>query len=274
MQANWNAKRRTEDMPITEDLQARTQEMQIRRDLTFLYQEAAFHSGIPLYSVVDLTLQDSDKAGTAIAKELMPEAKSFLIFGFPINDPWFRIDHLVPGESMEKINSIVGSKVEIYLLQFREKLETMGYKTELVPLPLTPNASLNPLFDLSDHCFIGKNNLLHIQSNGCRVQLGGILTDAPLMDNDYRYEKYNQVLCGDCTLCEESCPAGALKDGAYDEKLCQAFRDNPDNQLQFSEYSWYKCDLCMRACPTGASPAWDEQKVQISDILEKKTLTF
>lgn len=274
MQADWNVKRRTEDMPITEGMQAHTEMMQLRRDLTFLFQEAALHSNVPLYSVVDLTTRDENAPGTKLARERQPDARALMIFGFPVNDPWFRIEHLVPGVSMEQRNTIVGSKVDIFLHSFREKLETMNYQATLVKVPLTPNNQVNQLFDLSEHCFIGRNNLLHIRPNGCRVHLGGILTDAPLMDGDFRYEPFDQVLCGDCRLCEAACPAGALKDGLYDEAKCQAFRENPENQLKFSEYSWYKCDLCMRVCPTGDSPSWDEERPTFDDIIREKKINF
>ena len=55
--------------------------------------------------------------------------------------------------------------------------------------------------------FIGKNNLLVTERYGCAVMLGKVLTTAPF---ETICEEPKEPQCGDCRICVDVCPTGAL----------------------------------------------------------------
>ncbi|WCK55371.1 tRNA epoxyqueuosine(34) reductase QueG [Aneurinibacillus sp. Ricciae_BoGa-3] len=98
--------------------------------------------------------------------------------------------------------------------------------------------------------WVGKNTSLITPEFGSWVYLGEMLTsypfepDVPLVDE-----------CGECTLCIDSCPTGAIvKGGQLNSQRCVAyltqvkdyiseeFRDAVGNRL-------YGCDTCQQVCP-------------------------
>jgi epoxyqueuosine reductase QueG len=221
MRPDWKKARKPSDLNIPKSHLEKDLETQERRNLTFLYQEAAFLERIPLYGVLDL--EDIDEPDDKqFLLNIFPSAKAAIIIGIPINDPWMRVWHLVPGTTMKKAATAAASKVEIYLRTFAEKLEIQGYEAEILQAPLTPDPQIARLFSYAKIGFVGKNNMISTEINGCRVNLGFILTDAPLLGGDYRYDTYEKNKCGECSLCEKSCPAGALNDSKFCKEECDS----------------------------------------------------
>jgi epoxyqueuosine reductase len=101
----------------------------------------------------------------------------------------------------------------------------------------------------------GKSLLLVTPDYGPRVRLVTILTDAPLeIDNPIKNR------CGECTLCRDACPAGAIKG----VNIKDNYR-NREEALYFSrcvekltgEFSQLPnigvliCGICIKVCPFG-----------------------
>jgi len=273
MKAEWSISRRPETMNIPDREMIKTPEMQFRRELTMLHQEAAFQERVPFYGVLSIDML-TDENDCKELTNILPEAKSAILMGYPIEDPWNRMWHRIGGISMNKFTTMATSSLELILLTFADKLEDQGYKAVIRQLPLTPTNQHNRLFELDGAGFIGKNHLVITKEYGCRVNLGAIITDAPLLHGDYRYEPYNENLCGDCTLCEEYCPSGALKNGKYDPVKCETYVDDPKHQMSISPHTLFKCDACMRVCPMGSIGKWDSQIVRWTTILEERKINF
>jgi len=69
--------------------------------------------------------------------------------------------------------------------------------------------------------YFGKNRLLITPEHGPRVRLGGVLTDYPLpLSGEAGEQGGGPENCGECTVCLESCPAGALEEGSINKKKC------------------------------------------------------
>ena len=98
--------------------------------------------------------------------------------------------------------------------------------------------------------FYGKNTLLITRRHGSWVVLGTLVTDValettPPLDLD----------CGDCRLCSDACPTGALDEpGTLDSTKClsywtQSAQPMPDAYRAKLGAQVYGCDICQDVCP-------------------------
>src|ERR671927_992762 len=98
--------------------------------------------------------------------------------------------------------------------------------------------------------FYGKNTLLITRRHGSWVVLGTLVTDVelestPPLDLD----------CGDCRLCIDACPTGALNEpGTLDSTRClsywtQAPAPPPAEYREHLGAQVYGCDICQDVCP-------------------------
>ena len=98
--------------------------------------------------------------------------------------------------------------------------------------------------------FYGKNTMAITHRHGSWVVLGALISDveieaSPPLDLD----------CGDCTLCIDACPTGALDElGVLDATSClsywtQAPAPIPDEYREELGATVYGCDICQEVCP-------------------------
>jgi epoxyqueuosine reductase len=136
--------------------------------------------------------------------------------------------------------------------ELREKLDALGRRL---------GGSYRVLVDANQHVdreaaarsgvgFYGKNTLLITRRHGSWVVLGTLVTDVeleptPPLDAD----------CGECRLCVDACPTGALDEpGTLDSTRCLSYwtqsREPPP--LEYREHlgaQVYGCDVCQDVCP-------------------------
>jgi epoxyqueuosine reductase len=98
--------------------------------------------------------------------------------------------------------------------------------------------------------FYGKNTMLITRRHGSWVVLGTVVTDSELEPTPRL-----GLDCGECTLCIEACPTGALDEpGTLDATRClsywtQAPAAVPEPYREALEAQVYGCDICQDVCP-------------------------
>lgn len=139
----------------------------------------------------------------------------------------------------------------------RDKLDKL---TRFI-MELEPGARIESMVDtgaLSDRAvaeragigFVGKNCAIITPEFGSWVYLGELVTNLPL-PSDQPIEEG----CGDCNICVDACPTGALiQGGQLDAQRCVAFLTQvkdfiPDEFRGKIGNRLYGCDTCQTVCP-------------------------
>ncbi len=141
-------------------------------------------------------------------------------------------------------------------------------KLETFILEHAPNAVLKSMVDtgeLSDRAvaeragigFIGKHTNLITNEFGSYVYLGELITNLPFEPDDPVSN-----LCGDCTICIDTCPTGAIvQGGQLNAQKCIAFLTQkktsiPEPYRQAIGNRVYGCDTCQQVCPYNRGQDW------------------
>ena len=134
----------------------------------------------------------------------------------------------------------------------REKLDLLGRRL---------GGSYRVLVDANEHVdreaaaragvgFYGKNTLLITRRHGSWVVLGTLVTDV-----DLEATPPLELDCGECRLCIDACPTGALDEpGTLDANRClsywtQAAAPIPLEYREELGAQVYGCDICQDVCP-------------------------
>ncbi len=137
------------------------------------------------------------------------------------------------------------------------EIEKSGYSA----LPIAASQSLgknNPYRGVLPHKsvavlsglgFVGKSGLFLSSDYGSKVRLATVITDMPLSNELPVIENG----CGECTLCEKACPAGAIfgalptTDGArnFDAEKCSKYMKEHFQDVGRGSV----CGVCIKVCP-------------------------
>lgn len=150
-------------------------------------------------------------------KELLPEAKSAIVYLYPYNKlikkygNWYIV-------SLNKFISLTNKKFEKLLS--KEEIKTRGVQeNEYDRKTLIGKISFRQLAVIAGLGSIGKNQMLLHKKLGPRCVIGVILTDAKVKQSIFQ----KKDLCANCKVCREMCPTKAL-DHNYDKWKCKKRR--------------------------------------------------
>ena len=104
--------------------------------------------------------------------------------------------------------------------------------------------------------WIGKNTCLISEAHGSWLFLSEIVCNLPLAADEPALDQ-----CGECTLCLEACPTGALVDAyVLDSRRCLSYLTIEvkgaiphEHRTSIGSHA-YGCDLCQEVCPWNLSP--------------------
>jgi len=101
---------------------------------------------------------------------------------------------------------------------------------------------------LSTMGYLGKNQFLIIKEYGTYAFLGTILVDIDIATTIHTVDD-----CGDCRLCIDACPSGALDNGFNQERcishLSQEKIPFTEQEIRYFKTMIYGCDICQKVCP-------------------------
>jgi len=118
--------------------------------------------------------------------------------------------------------------------------------------------------------FIGRNSLLISEESGSFCLLAGWILPFGLTPSPPQPPARELRNCGQCRLCEEACPSGALKNGIFNRERCLQNwttdeRPVPDNLKEVWGMRIYGCTVCQDICP------WN-RKIQQGILIDRGPL--
>lgn len=88
---------------------------------------------------------------------------------------------------------------------------------------------------------LGKSTLLLHDTYGNRLTLGAVLTDLPLPSDPLA----RSICPPACSRCMDSCPSGAIRDGAVEQRLCRLHTYGKTAR----GFPTVDCNVCRTVCP-------------------------
>ncbi len=159
---------------------------------------------LPRIRIVELMVRWSKHVS-----ELMPEAKSIVVFGIPSLDD---ADELEVRREGRRFSYPGYQKLTILQKDVVHFLRSNGYRA----MPVRELVSHKRLAVLAGIGAYGKNSLVISPRHGPWLRFGAVATDAPIPKD----RPFTKDLCGKCRRCVNACPSGAIKPFVVDPAKC------------------------------------------------------
>lgn len=174
-----------------------------------------------------------------------PRSEKGAYRGIMSRSAWGEDYHRVLKRRMERLESYIAERVP------EARMQSMADTGALVDRAVAERAGIG---------WIGKNCSVITPEFGSWVFLGEMITNIPFEPDTPVTEE-----CGDCTICLDSCPTGALEGpGELNARRCISFLTQTKGVVS-DEFKrkignrLYGCDTCQVVCPKNKGLNWTHQ---------------
>ena len=189
----------------------------------------------------DIELLTTPKKHMKSARSIIALALSYAVDD--ISDNNYNISIYAQGKDYHRVMETKMNKLSDYLENIKEGVKTLSYVDTgpLLDRAIAHRAGLG---------WIGKNNNLINPKYGSFLFIGEIITNLELNSDT---PMLNQ--CGECRLCLDSCPSGALEQEKYiNSKRCIGYLTQkksfiPEKERKMIGQNLWGCDICQMVCP-------------------------
>lgn len=207
-------------------------------------------------------------AGAKIPQQLIQEANSRggidfsalnYAVSFSVPFPGQIINQLREGPSRTYLYyyNVLNTRIDQLAIKISSCLESKGYKAFPIPASQRVRDRYQSIFSQRGAAYaaglgwIGKSCNLITVRKGPRIRLGTVLTDAEVLRG---YQVEDQ--CGTCKICQDACPAQAIKginfepnipfEERFDPQACSDYK----NKVR-DKFGKRVCGICLAVCPQG-----------------------
>ncbi|SCG82967.1 putative iron-sulfur cluster-binding protein [Proteiniborus sp. DW1] len=184
---------------------------------------------------------------------LMPDSRTIIAIGLSYN-----VEYKMISSKDIKWQGVLSKSSwgEDYHKVLRSKMEMLVKEiSKVVDFKYTVCVDTSPLIDRQIAMragigWYGKNCSIINDDFGSFIFLGYILTDLELEEDNRVEEK-----CGDCRLCIDACPGGAIEEGyIINTKRCISYLTQTKDRVPYDlrekmGVKIYGCDTCQQVCP-------------------------
>lgn len=216
--------------------------------LTEEVKKFAEESDFDLFGIANLEHMNERARPGKRPKDLYPYAKSLMIIGCGMMDPFCR------GwvKNGKRTFSLTLLELERRCRLLKRFFWERGYHTFGGEVYGNAVAGVGiRLAEPAADCgmgYIGKSNLLITPQYGPRQNLISLATDAYLEPD----EGDPASQCGHCTLCQKMCLSGAIMgDGFFHARQCESIVNANPNKRYYNKNVDQDCNICLRVCPKG-----------------------
>lgn len=186
-------------------------------ELTKKVKELVLELGADKVGIADATLAEDPPHGHGEPFKIVKNAKAAIVYVLSYPDGVLEVDHtddLIHGGTFVAAQKAMNEELQKIGLKLAKFLEKEGYMAS----PLAPELprdekrwtgvmSLRYLGQLSGLGEVGQSNLLTTPEWGPRIQIGAVVTDAPLQEDG---PELIDKVCKHCNKCVEKCPPRAI----------------------------------------------------------------
>lgn len=166
--------------------------------------------------------------------------------GYHLSDMVFETLVDRPNSLYHRHYKMANTYLDLLAMKIGEQIQRRNYN--YIPIPasqvldwegLSSQASHRAIAVLAGIGWRGRSSLLVTPQFGARVRLVSVLTDMPL-----KADRPIEGNCGECRMCMDMCPAGAITVERYDLKACHELLKHFARTLCTSLI----CGICQKAC--------------------------
>lgn len=174
---------------------------------------------------------------------------------------------------------------EDYHQTFKKRFDMLKEEALLDGFHVDGKADVSPMEErqlglISGLGYIGYNDLLIHPEFGTYMMLGTVFIEEKI--EPYRLSIDDD--CGNCRLCIEACPGGALSVEGYTEHKCLSYQNQMKIAFTLDDVKPFKamifgCDICQRVCPKNKAiqskhhPEFEPDGMERIDLAEILTLS-